>query len=88
MHQDYLSFEALGTHWCVDIHGSVSSSTKTHLSESIQQRIAEFEQAYSRFRSDSLLNTISQQPGRYVLPPDAQKMLDLYWQLYTLTKGC
>lgn len=81
-----LDFEAIGTHWKIDL-GDVSSSQLRKLSGLIADRINEFDKDYSRFRHDSLVAKMSKQAGRYKLPDDAQPMLDFYKQLYDLSGG-
>jgi thiamine biosynthesis lipoprotein len=53
----------------------------------ITKRIDEFDATYSRFRSDSLVTTMSQRSGMFELPDDAVVLLDWYDELYRLSDG-
>lgn len=78
------SFEAIGTHWQIDIF---NESFSADLQASILRRIDEFDKIYSRFRDDSTVMAMSYNAGEYVLPDDAQKLLSLYKKLYDITNG-
>lgn len=80
-------FEAIGTHWQIDIYETLDSSRAAALQDKIRGRIAVFDAHYSRFRSDSLVTTMSQTRGAYTLPGDAKLLMDLYQDLYTRTNG-
>lgn len=80
-------FEAIGTHWTIDINQPLAPPEQAGLFSLIEQRIAEFDQAYSRFRPDSIVTAMSKRAGVYELPSDAKPMLDLYERLYKLTDG-
>ncbi len=75
-----LNFEAIGTHWQIEFDGP-------NLEAPILNRIEIFDQAYSRFRKDSLVTKMSTTQGVYKLPPDAWPMLTLYKDLYDKTEG-
>lgn len=77
-------FEAIGTHWTIDIPESADTS-ENQLRAKIFKRIEQFDKNYSRFREDSLISKISRAAGTYQLPEDAQPLLDLYKQLYELS---
>ena len=55
--------------------------------ESVEQRVAEFDRAYSRFRDDSLVARIAREAGSYEFPPDAGPLFALYRELYEATDG-
>lgn len=55
--------------------------------ELIEQRVAEFDRAYSRFRDDSLVSRITRETGTFQFPPDAAPLFDLYRELYDATDG-
>ncbi|MCC7356393.1 MAG: FAD:protein FMN transferase [Candidatus Doudnabacteria bacterium] len=80
-------FEAIGTQWVIDIFDVPDSLNRAELFQKIHSRIVEFDLAYSRFRSDSLVTQMSRQAGSYVLPEDATLLLELYEKLYLLTEG-
>jgi FAD:protein FMN transferase len=81
------SFEAIGTHWTIDINQPLAKKNTISLLKKIKNRIDEFDKNYSRFRSDSLVARISQKPGVYALPSDAYRMFSLYKKIYDLTSG-
>ncbi len=81
------SFEAIGTHWVIDLFEDISEPDQNRLFKAIQQRIETYDKHYSRFRKDSLITTIATKPGAYRLPADGKKLFDLYQQLYGLTRG-
>lgn len=81
-------FEAIGTHWVLDIYNELSSTSQAELLKKIHQRIDEFDKNYSRFRSDSLVTQMAKSGrGVFVLPDDAKPLFDLYQKLYGLTNG-
>ncbi len=80
-------FEAIGTHWTIDINKELSLDEETLLLRKIKGRIAEFDFAYSRFRDDSIVSKMSQVVGEYKLPADANEMISLYKKMYEVTGG-
>ncbi len=80
-------FEAIGTHWVIDIYSVSEGTAIGDVYAAIIQRIEEFDVTYSRFRSDSLVARMSTSSGEYILPDDAQKLFDIYQRLYGLTQG-
>jgi thiamine biosynthesis lipoprotein len=87
MNMTKFEFEAIGTHWVIDIYKELSSEEESSLLSKIQKRIGEFDRAYSRFRADSLVTQMSEIPGEYILPDDADKMISLYKKMYDATGG-
>lgn len=81
------TFEAIGTHWVIDIHDAITKEQSDNLHTQIMERIALFDAHYSRFRPDSLVSEIARVPGTYQLPNDAEPMLSLYHTLYRITNG-
>ncbi|OGL78164.1 hypothetical protein A3J43_01780 [Candidatus Uhrbacteria bacterium RIFCSPHIGHO2_12_FULL_54_23] len=81
------SFEAIGTHWQIDIPEDRTSGAYDLLFQEIQRRIETFDRHYSRFRDDSLIAEMARRAGAYSLPDDAAPLLDLYEKLYCLTDG-
>lgn len=77
-----LSFEAIGTHWQINI-----DKDKAGLKTDIKKFIDIFDENYSRFRKDSLVTKMSHKKGKYKLPGNAKKMIDYYKKLYNLTQG-
>ncbi len=78
-------FEAIGTAWQIELFDDVSQLDIKSIKTAVLQRIDEFDRNYSRFRTDSLVTTMSQKAGSYTLPTDAKPLLDIYQQLYRLT---
>jgi thiamine biosynthesis lipoprotein len=81
------TFEAIGTTWSIQIDELIEDKVWTGLFVRLQRRIASFDKAYSRFRSDSLVTRISKKAGSYPLPDDGFKLLQFYEQLYKATDG-
>ncbi len=80
-------FEAIGTHWQIDIQDDLSQEAEVVLLEKINDRIAEFDLTYSRFRPDSLVTRMSKELGEFELPADADLMMTLYKKMYDVTSG-
>lgn len=77
-------FDAIGTHWRITAkHAPDAAETK----KQITARIEEFDKTYSRFREDSLVWSMSQKPGQYGMPEDADALLSFYWDLYDISGG-
>jgi thiamine biosynthesis lipoprotein len=76
-------FEAIGTHWRIDTREPLRSS----VAQAVSDRVEQFDRDWSRFRPDSLVSRIAEQPGRHVLPADAAALLDFYRELYDATSG-
>ncbi len=54
---------------------------------SVEQRAADFDRVYSRFRDDSLVARIARDAGSYAFPADAGPLFSLYRELYEATDG-
>lgn len=80
-------FDAIGTHWSIDLPATLDAAAVSSVLVSIHERIEGFDQTYSRFRTDSLVMRISQAAGRYQFPSDASVLFAWYRVLYDLTKG-
>jgi thiamine biosynthesis lipoprotein len=80
-------FDAIGTAWSILVYQPMSEPVVKQVKQHVAQRIEQFDSDYSRFRSDSLVSNMAKRAGDYQLPDDAQTLLDLYRQLYTLTDG-
>ena len=82
------SFEAIGTHWQIDIYEERAQKIeRAALFKAIKGRIEEFDRTYSRFRDDSLVSALAHTAGVYTLPYDAKPLMDLYLSLYRATGG-
>lgn len=86
MNKVQIIFEAIGTHWVIDIWDNLSTDLDL-LKQKIFDRIEIFDKNYSRFRPDSKVSEISKTPGTYQLPSDASYMISLYRDFYDLTDG-
>lgn len=80
-------FEAIGTHWEIDIVKELSSQEEALLLHKIMSRVNEFDKVYSRFREDSLVTEMSRKAGDYNLPDDADILLQTYRKIYDITFG-
>jgi thiamine biosynthesis lipoprotein len=81
------TFQAIGTHWEIQVQDQISNEAWVELLRRIAERIEYFDMAYSRFRADSLVTKLSKTAGTYKLPADAYKMLQFYEGLYKATEG-
>jgi thiamine biosynthesis lipoprotein len=79
------NFQAIGTHWQVDVFESVKDENE--LFSKILARISVFEKTYSRFLEDSTVGKISQSVGEYIFPADSQKLFAEYRKMYDITGG-
>lgn len=82
-----VTFAAIGTRWVLDIFTETSAGVYAELDAQVHVLIDEFDKAFSRFRQDSLVTQMAHQGGEFLLPDAGVEMLQLYQQLYTLTKG-
>jgi len=80
-------FDAIGTHWQIDIYQEITDDKKSVIFDIIKKRVEEFESIYSRFRKDSLFYQISQKEGEYKFPDDAKELFAIYHKLYDITGG-
>ncbi len=79
------TFEAIGTSWQIDLYDDHGDDRAEVCLAAVQERIDQFDLAYSRFRPDSLVSAMARKAGEYDLPADAGPMIELYQQLYDLT---
>lgn len=76
-------FEAIGTQWSIETVGELAPRVKKVVANCID----DFDQAYSRFRADSVVTQVSQKAGTYEFPADVIDLLALYRALYDATDG-
>ncbi|WP_440711613.1 FAD:protein FMN transferase [Herbiconiux sp. YIM B11900] len=76
-------FEAIGTHWQIETPDALDPAIRDRALE----RIAAFDAVYSRFRADSLVSRVAEQPGRHTFPADSLALFDLYDRLVEATGG-
>lgn len=81
------SFEAIGTAWVIDIFESIPLQKQQQIVALVKQRIVEYDNVYSRFRSESIVSTIAKKEGEYTLPKDSKELMTIYKKLYTITDG-
>jgi len=74
------SFEALGTSWVIETRNSLALEFKATVTE----RLAEYDNTYSRFRDDSLVSQLVV-PGTYNFPDDFKKLFEIYNACFELT---
>jgi thiamine biosynthesis lipoprotein len=86
-HSHHIVFEAIGTHWEIDIEQDLTAPELETLRTAVRERIEVFDHTYSRFRDDSLIMQLARKPGRVHLPDDAAALFDLYNQLFEATRG-
>ncbi len=79
-------FEAIGTHWKVDLD-KPDNLELAEIETQIKNRIDIFDKVYSRFREDSLVTQISRASGVFTLPDDAEKLFKVYNDAYVATGG-
>ncbi len=80
-----LIFEALGTHWVIDIDVPVKQLAS--IEDTVVGWLSQFEKTYSRFIEDSWLVMIGKKAGRYPLQPDGYELLAWYEKMYRVTNG-
>lgn len=85
--QHSFPFEAIGTHWQIDLTAHLSEQEQKELLQKITNRIEKFDQTYSRFRKDSLVTQIATKQGDYLFPTDAPPLFTIYQNLYKATDG-
>lgn len=80
-------FSAIGTSWKLSAGTELSTHAWDALLKSVDVRIEQFDQSYSRFRSDSLVTKIAHHAGTFALPEDGYILLTFYETLYRVTNG-
>ena len=81
------NFQAIGTHWSIQVQDKITAALWNETMQSVHSRIQNFDQAYSRFRGDSLVTRMSKLPGKHNLASDGYDLLHFYNQLYVATNG-
>lgn len=75
-------FSSMGTHWEVQIWDDISPQQFAELKKTSQQMAEDFDQYFSRFKTDSFVSKISNKTGRIDVSEDFISMLTLYKQFY------
>ncbi len=78
------SFEAIGTHWIIDVPGP---GLTTELIENVMSQIERYDKTFSRFREDSMVTKMAQSIGAHTLPDYADELVATYQSLYRLSQG-
>jgi len=82
--QHTYQFEAIGTPWAIETDAPLSAAERRH----IHKIIDEFDQTYSRFRTDSLVSRARvEAPGSFTFPDSIVELYDTYVQLEHITGG-
>ena len=81
------SFQAIGTHWQIDLPETLAPERRERLLLAIRARITEFESVYSRFDSASLVSRIAREAGTFTFPPDAAPLFAMYRKFSEFTAG-
>jgi thiamine biosynthesis lipoprotein len=77
------AFDAIGTKWQIETLEPIGDSTLSAINDCVEQ----FDRAYSRFRSDSLVTEMSNSAGMYHFPDNSIDLLSFYRKIYDLTNG-
>jgi FAD:protein FMN transferase len=77
----------MGTRWQISVWDSLGTSRFNALCDEIMQMSEAFDRTYSRFRSDSLVWSLTKQKGIVEVPHDLVMMLRLYETLSRLSDG-
>ncbi len=80
-------FEAIGTMWVISTPHELSPLLADELLATILKRIHEYDDAYSRFRDDTLVSKMARSAGSYLLPLDGPKLFELYKRVHDITQG-
>ena len=78
-----LSFDAIGVPWRVEAFHLLSPDAE----HAVRERIAQFDQVWSRFRDDSLVASVARSAGTTRFPDEAERLFALYRELYEATNG-
>ncbi|WP_394940781.1 FAD:protein FMN transferase [Psychromicrobium sp. YIM B11713] len=76
-------FQAIGTQWQIDTAREIDQDTRSALTVVIE----DYDRAFSRFRSDSLVAQAGRYPGVHQLPAAAAELEPVYRALHRLTDG-
>lgn len=80
-------FTAFGTSWSVGLPAHLDQASQTAILADVVSRLDQFDQAYSRFRPDSLVMKMSQTVGTYQMPTDFGPLWSVYQQLAEVSQG-
>ena len=78
-----ITFAAIGTQWSIDSNAQLTLDVR----QAIKHCIDQFDHAYSRFRSDSLVAKLNAPPTTMAFPDSAAALMRFYHKLYDATEG-
>lgn len=78
-----IEFEALGTHWFIQVKSGISSAQERQ----VYRVLDKIDRTWSRFRDDSLVMAMSHKAGDYSLSREDKQLLEWYRLLYEATEG-
>lgn len=82
--QSSYQFEAIGTLWAIETNTPLIEAERRY----IHKIVDDFDQAYSRFRDDSLVSRArSDAPGLFIFPDSITPLYDMYARLEEITDG-
>ena len=76
-------FDAIGTSWEI----ATPTVLGPHTRAAVTATIDSFDRAWSRFRADSVVRSLAEEPRAVPAPPDSRPMLDAFAALATATGG-
>jgi len=79
------NYEALGTHWQINIYNEISDQEFDDLKQSILSITQEFENNFSRFIKTSWIWKLAEKTGTFTVPKDLTRMLGVCFMLYEST---
>ena len=82
-----LKFDAIGTHWQIDISENVSKNKELRIKNQVIDRINLFDKTYSRFLPDSWVSSTASQKGTHTVPEDFQPLFEIYEKLNSTSNG-
>ncbi|MFT3663267.1 MAG: FAD:protein FMN transferase [Gordonia sp. (in: high G+C Gram-positive bacteria)] len=77
------AFDGIGTGWQIDTPRPLTEPERG----AVLALVERFDRDWSRFRPDSVVETLRTAAGRHRLPDDADPLITLYRTLYALTDG-
>ena len=81
------SFLAIGTHFWIGVYQPLEAVQWKNIQSNILGMVEDFDSAWSRFRPDSLVSRMASAAGEYTLPPEGDRLIKLYKELYDATSG-
>lgn len=80
------NYESMGTHFEITIWDLIGKDEFDRLKSEIIKSSQMFDKTYSRFRQDSLVSKIAETSGKFFVPLDFTKMLQMYFDLYEISE--